>query len=101
MPVVAIRGREVIVDEPAIASSAAFPAAFYWTDVLMILLVAIRGLLRVVAVGVPVAAIWRSGHCKTNGSLSLIKLDFIFFLLLRLTNIKRDFSVPGASTRHK
>lgn len=92
-----IRGGEVIVDKAAIASRAAFPAPLYWTDVLMILLVASRLLLRVIAIGVSVAAIWRSGHCRTDGSLSLIELGFMFFRLLRLTNIKRAFSVTGAS----
>lgn len=82
------RAREVIVDEPAIASRAVSSALFYWTDILLILLVAVRLLLRIIAVGVAVAAIGRSsGHCKANGSLFLIKLGFIFFLL-RLPNIK-------------
>lgn len=96
-----IRGGEIIVDKAAIASRAAFPASLYRTDVLMILLVANRLLLRVIAIGVSVAAIWRSGHCRTNGSLSLIKLGFIFFRLLRLTNIKKAFSITEASRQSK
>lgn len=88
------RSREIIVDEPAIASSAVSPALFYWTDILLILFVAVRLLLRIIAVGVAVAAVGRSsGHCKANGSLSLIKLGFMFFLLLRLPNI-RNLSGP-------
>lgn len=98
MAVITIGGREIFVGKPIITSSAAFPTPFYRADVLIILLVAVRLLLRIVAVGVPVAAIWRSGHCKTNGSLSLIKLGFIFFLLLRLTNIKRTFSPQSFNT---